>query len=127
MTSGDPPKSFHRAVMFGALTVAFRLFNAAICSPVATLTFCRLRDRFKSKLGAERWYIFASGSCVTAASEPLNGSDKSVPAIAINAATTANRVIVILRFLLTVFLMFSSESRFLILSKSMFLTIKRGS
>ena len=75
ITSGEPPKSFHRAVIFGALAADLRLFNVWVWTLVACLTFCKPRAVLRSKSGAGLAYILVNGvfSVPDAAVEPVNG------------------------------------------------------
>src|SRR5688572_12520821 len=64
MTSGDPPKSFQRTVMFAAVDVR-RFVSAESCSLVATRTDGKFLAAFRSKSGAGCWYMRAAASLMT--------------------------------------------------------------
>src|SRR5687768_17899368 len=59
--------------MFGALTEFLNPAMMESCSAVAVRTFSMFRETFRSKTGAGRWYIAASGSAFGAAFCVLNG------------------------------------------------------
>src|SRR5262249_16877879 len=92
-TSGDPPKSFQRVVIFGEFTDVLRLLRAASCADVAWRAFGKCSEAFRSKFGAERLYSsFTTSDAPGAALPKLNGTETTAPMIAATAVSEiANR------------------------------------
>jgi hypothetical protein len=113
ITSGDPPKSFQRVVMFGEFIDVLRFSRAASCSDVACRTFGNCREAFRSKFGAERLYNSLTAWDALGAAFPVsNGSQTIAPTIA--AATVseiANRKTFFLLNVLRVSLILPPVSR----------------
>src|ERR1044072_2500507 len=100
ITSGEPPKSFQRMIMFGEFTDVLKVLRASSCADVAWRTFGKCSEAFKSKFGAGR--LYSSFTISDAALPVSNGSETIAPKIAAAAVSKiANRKML---FLLSVLL-----------------------
>src|SRR6185503_6963188 len=117
ITSGEPPKSFQRVVMFGEFTDVLKFSRAASCADVACRAFGKFTELFKSKLGAGRLNSsFATSDAPGAALPVSNGSEIVAPRIVAAAVSKiANRkMLFVLIVLLVTFIVppsFSSRAR----------------
>src|SRR5678815_3788558 len=88
ITSGDPPKSFQRVVIFGEFIDVLRLLRAASCADVAWRTFGKCSEAFRSKFGAGRLYSSLTTADAPGAAFPVsNGSETIAPKIAVAEAS----------------------------------------
>src|SRR6185436_10543903 len=93
ITSGDPPKSFQRVVIFGEFVDVLRSLRATNCADVAWRTFGKCSEAFRSKFGAGRLYSSFTISDAPGAALPFStGSETIAPKIAAAAKSNiANR------------------------------------